>query len=540
MRISTGMIFDAGISAINNQTAALLHTQQQVSSGRRILTPADDPVAAARALDVTQAKDITAQYASNQDSAKSALGLEDAQLSGVSDLLARVKELTVQAGNASLNSTDRKAIAVELRARFSELLGIANSQDSSGQYLFSGYMGSTLAFSGTVDTGVTYKGDNGQLKLQLSASQQLQVSDSGNDVFNRIANGNGYFATTYAGGNAGDASIDTGTVSDPTKWNSAGNSGQYEVRFATGISSVTGSVPVSAGIPGIAAGNNQFSISVNGGGPTPITIPATAGSFGPADLAQLQLNINGAIGAGVAGVSVNASGKLTVTASTGVSVVIGAVGGDTGMASIFGTPTTLPPATLYDIVDVAAGANNGKSVFSGAASSVLGGSYSHAYTAGQPISFSGMSLYGVATDFGASVTVAGTPANGDSFTVSSGSQSAFKTMKDLIVSLESSSTATVAGSAKFTMDINAALANIDQVDSNILRVRAGIGSRLNEIDSLASVTSDVNLQYQQTLSNLQDVDYAKSISDLTRMQTQLDAAQKSFLKVSQMSIFNFI
>ena len=55
MRISTGMIFDAGVAGINRQTGSLLHLQQQVSSGRRILTPSDDPVAAAQALEVTQA-----------------------------------------------------------------------------------------------------------------------------------------------------------------------------------------------------------------------------------------------------------------------------------------------------------------------------------------------------------------------------------------------------------------------------------------------------------------------------------------------------
>lgn len=432
MRISTGMIFDAGISAINNQTAALLHTQQQVSSGRRILSPADDPVAAARALDVTQAKDITVQYAGNQESAKSALGLEDAQLSGVSDLLARVKELAVQSGNAALNTTDRKAIAVELRARFSEMLGIANSQDSSGQYLFSGYMGGTQAFSGTVDTGVTYNGDDGQLKLQLSASRQLEVSDSGNALFNHIASGNGYFATGYAAGNAGSALIDTGTVSDPTKWNSS------------------------------SKGNMQVKFEIIGG------------------------------------------------------------------------------TTYYDLVDTA----TGFSKFTGGLSTSNGGgagdTFTHAYTSGKPI-FLIQDTAGPAFDYGASVMITGTPATTDAFTISPGSsQSAFATMSNLILSLESSSTTTAASSAKLTMDVNAALANIDQVDGNVLRVRAGIGSRLNEIDALASVTSDVNLQYQQTLSNLQDVDYTKSISDLTRMQSQLDAAQKSFLKVSQMSIFNFI
>ena len=69
MRISSGMIFDAGVSSINRQTASLLHVQQQVAAGRRILTPSDDPVAAARALEVRQANDIVTQLKQDQDAA---------------------------------------------------------------------------------------------------------------------------------------------------------------------------------------------------------------------------------------------------------------------------------------------------------------------------------------------------------------------------------------------------------------------------------------------------------------------------------------
>lgn len=437
MRISSGMIFDAGINAINNQTASLLHTQQQVSSGRRILTPADDPVAAARALDVTQAKDITAQYALNQDSAKSALGLEDAQLSGVSEMLTRVKELTVQAGNATASSSDRKTIAIELRSIFDQMFGIANSRDSSGQYMFSGGMGNTQPFTGTADTVVSYNGDNGQRKLQLSASRQLEVSDSGNDVFQHIVTGNGYFATASAGSNSGSGIIDTGTVSDPTKWNSSNK------------------------------GNMQVKLWVD-----------TGGTIGPAN------------------------------------------------------------TTYYDLIDTA----TGFSKFTGAASAQggAGNTYTHVFTGGQQIPLS-QDTAGPAFDYGASVTITGAPATNDSFTISPGAnQSVFATMSKLILSLESSSTATAAGSAKLTSDVNSALTNIDQVNSNILRVRSAIGSRLNEVDSLASVNSDLNLQYQQTLSTLQDVDYTKAVSDLTRMQTQLQAAQKSFVQVSQLSLFTYI
>ena len=557
MRVSSNMIFDQSVRTMNQQTSDLLHTQQQISTGRRILTPSDDPVAAAQALQVTQAQDINTQYATNQSNAQSSLGLEDSQLASVSDILNQVRTLAVQGANSTLSNSDRASIATQMRASFNELLGIANATDGNGQYLFSGYQGDTQPFSATVggNPPSTYAGDNGQRLQQVAASRQIPVSDSGNAVFNDIKSGNGLFSTNYATGNTGSGVIDGGSISDPTKWNNASNSGQYQVRFA-GISTATGSVGVpSGGFTGIAAGNDQFTLSIDGGTATPITIPTptTPGTFDPSnatDLAALQANIDAALGAGVASASVNASGHLVVTAvgsTTGSGVAIGAVSGDTGMASVFGTATNTAPSTNYDIVDVAGTAatnpNYGKSVFSNPPGTPSGAiTYTHAYTSGQPISLSGMSLYGTnATDFGASVTITGAPANGDSFSIApSANQSVFTTLSNLITSLESNATGTPAGAAKFATDMGSALTNIDQASQNILTVRASVGSRLNEITALGSSNSTTNLQLSQTLSTLQDVDMAKAISDLTQQQTGLQAAQQSFAKVSQLSLFSYL
>lgn len=402
MRVSSGMIFDVGVGSIQRQTSSLLHTQQQLSSGRRILTPADDPVGAARALEVTQAKEITAQYGTNQDNARSTLGLVEGQLGAVGDLIQYVRDRVVQAGNTTLSDSDRKSIAADLRAQFGQLLGLANSTDGAGQYLFAGYQGATKPFAGNPDTAVAYAGDDGQRALQVSASRQLPVSDSGNDVFMRISNGNGTFATSANAANTGGGVIDAGNVLNPA--------------------AVTG---------------HNYAISF----------------------------------------------------------------------SVVGTTTT------YNVVDQA----TTLSVASGT------------YAAGSAISFDG-----------ASVTIDGAPANGDSFGVApSSSQSLFTTVSNLIAALEAPVNGT-AGAAQLSNSIGQALTNLDQAQDNILRVRASIGSRQAELDALTSIGEDMSLQYADTLSRLQDVDYAQAISQLTQQQTNLEAAQKSFLKVSGLSLFNYV
>ena len=88
--------------------------------------------------------------------------------------------------------------------------------------------------------------------------------------------------------------------------------------------------------------------------------------------------------------------------------------------------------------------------------------------------------------------------------------------------------------------MNSALQNLDNGLENILSTRASVGSRLQEIESLENMGEDLDIQYEQRLSELQDVDFAKAISDLNRQQIYLEAAQKSFATVSGLSLFDFI
>ncbi len=196
MRISTGMIFESGLASIQNRTSSLLRVQQQLSTGRRILNPSDDPVAAARALEVTQSLAANKAQAETRNNVKSAIGIADAQLQSATDLLARVRELSVQAGNAALSAPDRRSIALELRQRFDELVAIANARDGIGNSLFGGFQVGNKPFAGSVENGVRYLGDEGVRMLQVSSARQMGISQSGNDIFMRIPSGNGVFATS--------------------------------------------------------------------------------------------------------------------------------------------------------------------------------------------------------------------------------------------------------------------------------------------------------------------------------------------------------
>jgi len=197
MRISTQTLYETGAARLSELQSGLARTQQQISAARRVLTPADDPVAAARALEVTQSQSINTQHGVNRQNAKSALGAVEGTLSGVTTLLQDVKTSVIAAGNPTLSDTERGFMATELRGRLDELLGLANSRDALGNYLFSGFQTTTPAFSrDPVSGAVQYDGDQGQRLIQVDSTRQMAVSNPGQAVFQ--GGGQDVFATLNA------------------------------------------------------------------------------------------------------------------------------------------------------------------------------------------------------------------------------------------------------------------------------------------------------------------------------------------------------
>lgn len=182
MRISTQSLFESGASRLGDLQTALVKTQQQIGTGRRILSPSDDPIAASRALDVTQSQSINTQYGRNRQYAANALTTVEGTLTSVTALLQDVRDIVIASGNGLLTDSQRGFQATALTSRLDELLGLANSRDSFGNYVFSGFQTDTPAFVKTA-TGATYQGDAGQQLLQVEATRQMAVGNSGQSVF---------------------------------------------------------------------------------------------------------------------------------------------------------------------------------------------------------------------------------------------------------------------------------------------------------------------------------------------------------------------
>ena len=449
MRISTSQIYDAGALSIQNGQSNLFKLQNQLSTGRRVLTPQDDPVASAHALVVTQTMAVNTQSMNNQSAANSQLGLVDSQLAGLTDVLQSVRERVVQAGNTTYSQSNRESMAFELESRLNEIIGIANSDNGVGEYLFSGYSGNVKPFSinaalpassPATTSPVTYSGDDGERLLQVSSSRQMAISVAGSDVFMNAKNGNGTFVTATggnlasdlsalgftppsAGNNKGSATIDAGSVLDQGKWNAVGNPSDFMVRFTV-----------------TAAGGTTYQLYNNTNPAAPVALLAAPQPYTSGQAIKLQ-------------------------------------------------DTAIPPAF----------------------------------------------------DYGVQFTVQGQPSDGDSLTVApSTNQSLFQTMQNLIGILRTPVGSSTYTTTQFSNDLSAQLTNLDQSLNNILRVQATVGTRMQELESLGNLSSDLDVQYKSTLSDLQDVDYAKTISEYIQQNTNLEAAQKSFVQISGLSLFNYM
>ena len=400
MRISTSGLHNNAVNSMLSQQAVLSGTQSQISSGKRVQSPKDDPIAAVHLLELQRALNEAEQYGANSNVATNRLTLEEQALADVNNVLHRVRELAVQANSSTVDDAGRRLISEELRGRLQELVGLANQRDANGEFLFSGFATQTQPFALSGST-VSYFGDQGNRMLQVSSTQRVADSHSGYEVFMAIPEGNGTFVTGIGGANTGSGAVASGSVANASQW-----------------------------IP------DDYTIT-----------------FTAADAWQ-------------------------VTDSNGAVVTTGTY------------------------------TNSGET---------------------QTLSFGGVQ-----------VNFSGAPATGDTFTVSrSRTEDIFSTLNALIGTLETQVSAGPTRAA-FTTNMANALAQLQQTSDHVLAIRSQVGVRLSSLESAEASREDQKVELQRMQGELRDLDYAEAISRMNREMVGLQAAQMSYSRISQLSLFNYL
>jgi flagellar hook-associated protein 3 FlgL len=220
MRVTQGLEQTQFLTSINQLESSISQTQNEISTGLSFTTASQNPIGAGLVTDYNQVLAQSQQFQANGNSAQGGLNIEESALTQVQNALQSLRDLALQANNATVSAQDRSAIAAQATQIQGTLLTLANTQDGSGNYIFAGFATQTQPFALT-STGASYAGDQGQRQIQIAAGQTLGVGDNGDLVFNQIKTGNGTFTATAAAGNTGSGILGASTVTDPTAYTGA-------------------------------------------------------------------------------------------------------------------------------------------------------------------------------------------------------------------------------------------------------------------------------------------------------------------------------
>ena len=277
MRLSTAGMHQTSISAILENQVRLSKTQQQITTGKKFQTAAEDPIGATRVAGLERKLADNAQYERNSNIIESRLSYEEQTLADITSMLQSARDSTLAGANATLGQAERKMIANQVRQNLAALVEMANRQDGNGEYLFAGTSTATRPFAQGA-TGVTYQGDQAVRQIRISSTQSLADVHTGVDAFMGIAERNGVFRTTVAAANTGNATIDLGTVTDRSAW----VADNYTLQFtsATDWQVVDDGTPTPAVIASGSGFTSGQSISFLGVSVAVTGTPAANDSFG--------------------------------------------------------------------------------------------------------------------------------------------------------------------------------------------------------------------------------------------------------------------
>ncbi|RUO23196.1 hypothetical protein CWE08_00645 [Aliidiomarina iranensis] len=183
MRISTVTIFDQNVSSMNRQQAEFMKVGQQLATGRRVVTPSDDPQAASRAVGVNQSIAVTQQYTDARINARNSISQQESVLNSVNDMLTRAKTLMIQASNGTVSEVDAVSISAEMEGIYEAMIGLGNTTDGTGRYIFGGYRDGEPPFARAADGTVEFVGSTQMREERVDSDRLLKVGHTGADVF---------------------------------------------------------------------------------------------------------------------------------------------------------------------------------------------------------------------------------------------------------------------------------------------------------------------------------------------------------------------
>lgn len=541
MRISTSWSQQLSVNEMLRQQAKVSKTQMQLSTGLRILTPSDDPTASANILDFQQSIAQTTQYQSNADTATARLTLEESVFDQAGNVLTRAKELALQANNGIMSAGDRIAIKADIDQLLHEMVGLANTKNANGEYIFAGDLSNIPPVTlNPVSKEYDYQGGVNQRVLAIGPQRQVADGDLASKVFYDIPSA-GFEAN--ATGNGKQSIFKTlQKLSD-----------SLQATYQAPQGKLTGDKIMRYGAD-YSVNNTSFDLTADGVVPaTTITLNANY-----QDIDALVTAINSQItNPPTMQARVNGNNVEFVSLAKGdassiqIDAVTGSFLSDIGLKSgQIGVGADL---------DGFGSINGGQSLALGHDYSTTNSTFELRLDANTAVNITLNQNYpdinSIVTDINTQISTAGlttkigVAANGNSIAFKSLTQGpdSFIQINQQTGSFLQDAGFNNAQNGKgldttklFDQSINAGIADLDSALDTILVTRANVGSRLNALDGQKSINDKFILDTKTVLSQTQDLDYAEAISRFTLQNNVLEAAQKSYATTQKLSLFNYL
>jgi flagellar hook-associated protein 3 FlgL len=188
MRVTPGMMMSSMLHNIEQNQVRTEQLQNQITSGSRITKPSDDPIGAARALNLQESLDQSDQYVRNIDQATSWLNTTDSVLDAVTQALQRARELGVEGASETLSPSDRNAIASEIGQLQQHVLDLASSKYGP-YFIFAGTDSDAPGYVTAASTNTTpgaYQGNDAQVMRPVAQGTSMSVNTDARATFDPV------------------------------------------------------------------------------------------------------------------------------------------------------------------------------------------------------------------------------------------------------------------------------------------------------------------------------------------------------------------
>lgn len=501
-RIATANYFDRNLVNLQQRQSGLDRAQLELSTGKKIIRPSDDPTGANSAIRLRKEIDVSDRYITSQDSAERFNMLSESMAKSMTDNIFRAEELMLRSINGSMDANSLKAIAGELEQILQQFEGLANTTNSNGDFIFSGFQTTTQTYVKDDFGYQRYQGDDGQREVLVASGFQVKVNDPASSFIENVPSSHASFIPTANAGNPSNSQISIGFVTRQAEYqNNTPNApltvnfiagapaGQIRVQVLDNGGTALGMEPDKAPFIDITPGDDiefngiKFSTQAN-------PAPAVGDSF------DFESSPN---------TSIMWTIQRTIDAMTMTSASYQSTA-DVGNASgaILTGGNIVDPANnhITDDYTVNILAGGLYEVYDSAGSLVEGPTD---YTAENKVKFRGVEF-----------AVGGTPAAGDTFHID---RPAAEARNELVGSL--------------ITELKAGMTSIDNA-------RSEMGARLNAIDKEQNAQYRFQEVTKSTLANVEEIDIYQAITNLELERTGLQASQQSFAKIQNLSLFNYL